>query len=153
MALSDAVARVPAISLVDPVVEPVARLVRRNKVLHLHLLELARAKEEVAGCDLVTERLADLRDTERRLAARELEHVLEVDEDPLGRLGTEVRGRSGFLDRAERRRQHQVELARLGQVTVGRLARMLARLAAALGILELVGSEAELARPAVHEWV
>src|SRR5437660_2165226 len=103
MALADAVARVPAISLLDPVVEPVVRLAGRDEVLHLHLLELARAKEEVAGRDLVAERLADLCDPERRLAARELEHVLEVDEDPLGRLGTEVRGRSGLLDRAERR--------------------------------------------------
>src|SRR5256885_15684447 len=119
MALADAVARVPAISLLDPVVEPVVGLARRDEVLHLHLLELARAEEEVAGRDLVAERLADPRDTERRLAPRKLEHILEVDEDPLGRLGAEVRGRSGLLVRAERRRQHQVELAPLSTGTVG----------------------------------
>ncbi len=40
-----------------------------DKVLDLHLLELPRAENEVAGSDLVAERLADLGDTERNAAA------------------------------------------------------------------------------------
>ena len=44
----------------------------RHEELHLHLLELARAEDEVAGGDLVAEGLADLGDAERRLLAREL---------------------------------------------------------------------------------
>src|SRR5207244_10537632 len=87
VALAQAVARVPAVALVDPVLVPAVGLVRRDEILHLHLLELARAEEEVAGRDLVPERLADLRNAEGRLAARELQHVLEVDEDGLRRLG------------------------------------------------------------------
>ena len=51
------------------------------------LLELSGPKDEVAGRDLVAKRLADLRDPERRLLARELQDVLEVDEDPLRGLG------------------------------------------------------------------
>jgi hypothetical protein len=47
------------------------------------LFELAHAKREVAGRDLVAERLADLRDAERRLLAGALVDVLEVDEDAL----------------------------------------------------------------------
>ena len=62
---------------------------RRHEELDLHLLELARAEDEVARRDLVAERLADLRDPERRLLARELEHVLEVDEDALRGLGAQ----------------------------------------------------------------
>ncbi len=51
------------------------------------------------------------------------------------------------------RLEHEVELPRLGEVAVGRLAGALARLAAAARELELVGAEAELARAAVDERV
>ena len=140
----------------DPVAVPLLRLGRRDEELHLHLLELERAEDEVAGRDLVPERLADLRDPERRLAARDLEHVLVVDEDPLGGLGSEVDLRPGLLDGADARLEHQVELARLGQVAVGRLAGPLARPLAAADLLvleigEVVGAEALLAEAAVDE--
>src|SRR4029079_3008080 len=88
----DAEPDVPLEALLAPVLVPLLRLVGRHEELHLHLLELERAEDEVAGGDLVTERLADLRDAERRLATRELEHVLEVEEDALGRLRTQVDG-------------------------------------------------------------
>ncbi len=137
----------------DPVLVPLRGLVRRDEELHLHLLELAHPEEEVARRDLVAERLADLRDPERRLAARELEDVLEVDEDPLRRLGAEVRRRARVLHRPDLRLEHEVELARLGEVAVGAFAGALARLAAALRVLEPVGAEAELAGAAVDERV
>src|SRR5205814_8013178 len=111
-----AVPEVPAEPFVDPVAVPPLRLVGRDEVLHLHLLELPHAEEEVAGSDLVPERLADLRDAERGPPARKLQHVLEVDEDPLSRLGAQVRARAGILNRADSRLEHQVELTRLGQV-------------------------------------
>ena len=55
--------------------------------LDLHLLELARAEGEIARRDLVAKALADLGDAERNAHARAIEHVLEVDEDALGRFG------------------------------------------------------------------
>ncbi len=143
----------PAEPLVEPVLEPLRRLRGRHEELHLHLLELADAEEEVAGRDLVPERLADLCDAERRLAARELGDVLEVDEDALRGLRPEVGERALVLERADVRLEHEVELARLGEVAVRRLARPLARLAAAARELELVGAEAELAGAAVDERV
>ncbi len=82
---------------------------------------------KLPGRDLVAERLADLRDAERRLAARELRDVLEVDEDPLRGLGPKEDVRARLLDRSDARLEHEVELARLGQVAVGRLAGALAR--------------------------
>ena len=103
--------------------------------------------------DLVAEALADLRDPERRLLAGELQVVLEVQEDPLGGLGAQVDGRALLLDRADRRLEHQVEVARLGQVAVGRLAGVLGGLAAALRLVEVVRAEAQLARPAVDQRV
>ena len=110
---------------------------------------------KLPGRDLVPERLADLRDPERRLAPRELGDVLEVDEDPLRRLGPEVDVDAGLLHRADARLEHEVELPRLGQVAVGRLAGPLARpLSARLAPgREVVGAEALLAEPAVDERV
>ena len=99
VALAEAVAQVPRDSLLDPVREPLRRLGRRDEVLHLHLLELERAEDEVPGRDLVAERLADLRDAERRLAARDLGDVLEVDEDALRGLRPQVRVLARLLDR------------------------------------------------------
>ena len=100
-ALADAEPEVPAQPLVDPVAVPLLRLGGRDEELHLHLLELERAEDEVARRDLVAERLADLRDAERRLATRELRDVLEVDEDALRGLRPQVTLRS----RSPRRRR------------------------------------------------
>ena len=52
---------------VPPELEPAGRLVGVAEPLHLHLLELAAAVDEVAGGDLVAEGLADLGDAERDL--------------------------------------------------------------------------------------
>jgi hypothetical protein len=47
-------------------------LAGRDEELHLHLLELERAEDEVAGVISLRKRLADLRDAERRLRRGEL---------------------------------------------------------------------------------
>ena len=142
---------VPVQPLLEPVLEPPLGLVGRDEELHLHLLELARAEDEVAGGDLVAEALADLGDPERRLLARELQVVLEVQEDALGGLGPQVDGRALLLDRADRGLEHQVEVPRLGEVAVRRLAGVLGRLAPAGRLVEVVGAEPQLARAAVHQ--
>ena len=56
-------------------------------------------------------------------------------------------------ERADRGLEHQVELARLGEIAVRRLAGLLARLAAAMRVLEPVGAKAELAGAAVDQRV
>ena len=86
---------------------------------------------KLPGRDLVAERLADLGDAERRLLAREAQDGLEVQEDALRGLGAQVDRRAGLLHGADRRLEHEVELARLGEVALGRLARVLGRLAPA----------------------
>ncbi len=47
VALAQAEVEVPAAALADPVLVPLRRLGGRHEELHLHLLELARAEEEV----------------------------------------------------------------------------------------------------------
>src|SRR3954468_4543714 len=128
----DAQARVPVQPLLAPVVVPLLGLVRRDEELHLHLLELERAEDEVAGRDLVAERLADLRDAERRLLARVLERLLEIEEDALRRLGPQEDGRGVLLHRPDVGLEHQVERARLAQLAAA------LRAAHGLGVLALL---------------
>ena len=82
---------VPGQPGLDPALVPVLVGAWLDEELHLHLLELAGAEDEVPRRDLVPERLADLADAERDLPARGLLDVLEVDEDSLGGLGPQVR--------------------------------------------------------------
>ena len=112
----DAELGVPALALLDPGPVPTLGVGRRHEELHLHLLELAGAEDEVAGGDLVAEGLADLGDAERRLLAGEAEHVLEVDEDPLRGLRPQVDLRALAGDRADVGLEHEVELAWLGEL-------------------------------------
>ena len=105
----------------------------RDEELHLHLLELAGAEDEVAGGDLVAEGLADLGDPEGRLLAGEAEHVLEVDEDALRGLRAQVDLRALARDRADVGLEHQVELARLGELAAALGAAQLRLRVAALG--------------------
>ena len=66
----DAEVDIPIPARLQPVLVPFLVGAWLDEELHLHLLELARAEDEVARGDLVTERLADLADAERRLLAR-----------------------------------------------------------------------------------
>ncbi len=104
---------------VDPVLVPLGGGVRLDEELHLHLLELAGAEDEVARRDLVAEALADLADAERRLLARRRDDVGEVDEDALRGLGPQIVQTLLGLDRAEVGLEHHVEVARLGPLALG----------------------------------
>ncbi len=133
--------------------EPALGFAGWNEELHLHLLELARAEDEVAGRDLVAEGLAHLCDPERWFLARELQDVLEVDEDALCGLRAQIGNRSRLLDRADGRLEHQVEVARLRQIALIRFPGVLRGFASAGQVTEMVGAKALLARAAVHERV
>src|SRR6516165_11937559 len=98
---------VPVHALLEPVLEPALRLVRRDEELHLHLLELPGPENEVPGRYLVAEALSDLGDPEWWLLAPELQVVAEVEEDPLRRLGAQVHDRPLVLDGADRRLEQQ----------------------------------------------
>src|SRR5690606_1470719 len=111
----------PRQALLAPELVPRARVVGMAEELDLHLLELAAAEREVARRHLVAERLAGLRDAERDPDARRVDDVAEVREDALRGL----RAQPDLVLLVEHRAgvgvEHQVELARLGEVaaTVG----------------------------------
>ncbi len=98
-----------------PALEPLGVGAGLHEELHLHLLELAGPEDEVAGGDLVPERLADLGDAERNALPRALQHVEVVDVDALRRLRPQVDHRRLLLDRPHERLEHEVEHPRLGQ--------------------------------------
>src|SRR5207237_7922381 len=87
---------------------------RWHEELELHLLELAKPEDRIAGRDLVTEGLPDLRDAKRRAHPRRVQDVGEVDEDALGRFRTQVDLRARILGRAHEGLEPQVELPALG---------------------------------------
>ena len=145
MVPGDAVADVPIEALGAPVLEPARALGGRHEELHLHLLELAGPEDPVLRGDLVAEHLADLGDPERRALARGLQHVGEVQEHALSRLGAQIGDRAGVLDRSGVGLEHQVELASLRECSV------LAAARARVRVVELVEPVAHLAVGAVDE--
>src|SRR3712207_3456461 len=152
---------VPAGALVDPVLVPLLVAARLDEELHLHLLELAGAEDEVARRDLVAEGLADLADAERRLLPRGAHDVGEVDEDALRGLRAQVVQPRLVLDGAEVGLEHHVEVARLGPlaghaaVRAGDLGQALRQptLLRLEGLLEVVGPEALVAVLALRQRV
>src|SRR6202000_272916 len=113
----DAQLGVPAVALVDPELVPLLVGAGLDEELHLHLLELAGAEDEVARRDLVAERLALLADAKLDLLAAGGEHVLVVDEDALRGFRAQEREAALVLDWADVRAQHAVEVPRLGELT------------------------------------
>ena len=114
--VAEAESLVPAQAQLLPVLEPLELLARTNEELHLHLLKLAHAEDELAGDDLVAEGLPDLGNPEGHLHAAGLLHVKEVHEDPLCRLGTQVDLHRTLSRGAHLGGEHQVELTYLRPV-------------------------------------
>ena len=78
---------------------------------HLHLLEFARAENEIARRDFIAEAFADLCDAEGNLYARGVDDVFEFEKDALGRFGAEICLHR--IDSANLGCQHQIKLPRL----------------------------------------
>ena len=166
-------AQQPLVAEVAPVLEPLQIGTGLAEELQLHLLKLAGTEGEVAGRDLVAEGLADLAHAEGQLAAGGALHVIEVDEDTLRGLGTQIHGVLGILGDALEGLEHQVELTDIGPVVLaaagagdlmlgheschlilGESVDGLGQLKAVLGapVLDhLVGAETLLALLAVHQ--
>ena len=90
-----------------------------HEVLDFHLLELTSTEDEVTGGDLVTERLTDLADTERRALAGRGDHVIEVHENTLSGLGAQVVQTLLVIHRAQVGLHQTGEVLRLGPLTTG----------------------------------
>ena len=143
-----------------PVVEPLEVGAGLAEELQLHLLKLAHAEDEVAGGDLVAEALADLADAERQLLACRALDVVEVDEDALRRLGTQIHGVLRVLGHALERLEHQVKLTDIGKVVLAAggagdvvLLNKVLHLALGEGVDGLTQLEAVLRAPVLDELI
>ena len=131
----------------DPELKSLGRLLRTTEILHLHLLELPRPEYKLTRGDLVPEALPHLSDTERQLPARGATDVVEVDEDSLCGLGSEIDEVVVVFHRTGVRAEHEVERLRLGEA----IRRTTVR--ARVGILQLVDTESLVAVPTLNQGI
>src|SRR5687768_2103405 len=145
---------VPPHALALPVVEPLHVGSGLDKELHLHLLELARSKDEVAGSDFVSECLSNLSDSKRDPLSSRLLNVQKIDVGALRRFRTKIDGRRAVLDRTHERPEHEIELPRLAECSFHSARRTLCIGSAGHSLyLRIVSSESLPAIPAVDQRV
>ena len=84
----DAKRQQPVTAEASPVLEPLHIGAGLAEELQLHLLELSGTESEVTGCDLITERLTNLSDTERNLLTGSSLYIFKVNENTLCSLGS-----------------------------------------------------------------
>ena len=134
----------PGEAVFQPTILPFVLGTGMDEELDLQHVEFADAEQEVAGIDLVAESLAHLGDAEGQLARRGGQYVVEINEDALGRFGTQEGISPFFRYRPHLGLEHQVEGPRLGQVRGS---------AGGTHTLYLVGAPPALALAAVHQGV
>src|SRR5437588_6674812 len=103
----------PLMTGIDPFLMSRFVFARSHEIFHLHLLKLARAKNEITGRNFVAKRFADLCDAERKLAPAGVQDVEKVYEDALRGFGTKIdeRLRIVFCCRADVGAKHEIESA------------------------------------------
>src|SRR6266508_69218 len=108
----------PSVAGIDPFLMRLLVFAWPNKVFHFHLFKFPRTENEIAGRDLVTKRLSNLRDAKRKFAAACRQYVEKIDEYALRSLRTEVDERSGIVFRgsANVSLEHQIERARVREI-------------------------------------
>ncbi len=151
---------VPAEPLLTPVLEPLGVLARLAEPLQLHHLQFPKPEDEVSSRDLIAKAAADLGNAEGNPLPRAVDHVLEVDEDPLRGLGPEVDHCALVVDRADEGLEHEVELTRLAERTpaVGtggplQLVRAPALMALAEAVNQRITEVGEMARRLPHRGI
>src|SRR6266487_6557050 len=99
-----------------PIFEQFHSLLGSAKIFQLHLLELARPKSEIAWINFVAKRFTDLRNAEWQFFARNFQNIFELDKNGLCCLRTQVSDGAFICRGTHMRFEHQIELARFGQV-------------------------------------
>ena len=96
-------------AVTSPVLEPFQIRTGFAEKLQLHLLELTGPEGEVAGGNLIAERLTDLTDTERQLPSGGTLCVLELHKNALRGFRAQIDGAGGVLRNADKGLEHQIE--------------------------------------------
>src|SRR5215813_3331139 len=109
----------PLMTVVDPLLMSSFVLARAHEILHLHLLKLASAKDEISRRYFVAKRLANLRNTEWQLAAAGRQDIEKVNKNSLRSFRSQInqRGRVIFSRGSDVRAEHQIEGPRLRKIS------------------------------------
>ena len=99
-----------------PIVEPFKIRSGLAEKFKFHLLELSYSENEVTRRYFVPERFADLTYAERDFFSRRSLNVLEVDENALRGLGTEIKSRSRILGNTLERFEHEIEFSDIREI-------------------------------------
>ena len=121
MLFLDAQTQQKVLAVASPVLKPLKVGAGLAEELKLHLLELSYTEDEVAGSDLVSERLAHLSDAEGNLFTGSSLDIVEVYENTLSGLGTEIKLSLGVLGNALEGLEHQIKLTDIGKVLLAAL--------------------------------
>ena len=106
------------VAVILPVLEPLKVGARLAEELQFHLLKLAGTEGEVARGDLIAEGLAYLTNAKRNLLTGGALDILEVYEDALCSLRTQIQLILRVLGNALEGLEHQIELTDVGPVVL-----------------------------------
>ena len=79
-----------------PLFERLPPFIRLHEIFHFHLCQFAQAEDEVARRDLVSKRLPDLRDAERKFWMHRIHYIFEIRENASGSFRPQVRSERFF---------------------------------------------------------
>ena len=154
---------VPIPALIQPVVMPLFVGSWLNKEFHFHLLEFTRPENEVTRGNFIAETLSGLTDSKWWLFARRIHHIQVVHKDSLCCFWSQVVNGACIFDGTNGGSQHAIEIARLGELTLGStvcaiddcqsFCRFLAVVLLGIGLQELISAVALVAVLTFCEWV
>ena len=110
----DPLRRPPAESLGNPLLMPMFVFTGFDKKLQFHLFKFTDSEYEVPRGYFISERLTDLRDTERELGRCRVQDVLEIGEYSLRCFRAQVGKGTAIIDRPNRSLKHEIERSGFG---------------------------------------
>ena len=106
----------------SPIGKPLQIGIRFTEELHFHLFKLSCSESEIAGCNLISERLTDLTYPKRNFLSGSTLHIFEIDKNSLCRFRSEVYRVFVIFRNTLKRLEHQVKLTDICKImlTTGR---------------------------------
>ena len=101
----------PVLAVVLPIRKPFQIGIRLTEKLQFHLFELSCTESKVSRCNLISERLSNLRNTEGQFLSRRSLHILKVHKNALCGFRTKINGVLRIFRHTLEGFKHQIELS------------------------------------------
>ena len=108
--IANAVGKLPTEAFPLPVLEPLIVRALLHKEFDFHLLKLTGPEDKISRGNFIPETFPDLCDAKREFLPGALKDVAKIDEDPLGRLRSQVNGMGRIFHGTHEGLKHQIEL-------------------------------------------